>query len=84
MSSRRNRNAPRPTFPGTITGLDGRYFIVASPDAPAHLRTHYLLPSLIVRDHAKHPTVHIGDTGTMEYRETPHTCLWHLVLNPSI
>jgi hypothetical protein len=57
---------------GTVTGYDGRYFVVETPDAPSHLRVLNL-----VKGQMRGAVV--GDRVRLEYQVTARSGLWNVV-----
>lgn len=60
------------TLEGTVTGQEGAYTVIACPEAPEHLRVHYLLPW-----HAEGAKV--GDRVRLAYQVSPSFGAWVVV-----
>lgn len=56
---------------GIVARFDGRYFTIEAPDAPAHLRTLFL-----VRTQMRGAAV--GDSVRLDYRTTARSGLWNV------
>lgn len=60
------------TMVGTVTRQDGQYFVVESPDAPAHLRSLNLVRSQLGR-------AMVGDRVRLAYQTSASYGLWNVV-----
>jgi hypothetical protein len=61
-----------PSMLGTITGQDGRYFVVECPDAPEHLRRLDLVKGQLCGGV-------VGDRVRLAYQTTYSRGLWNVV-----
>lgn len=57
---------------GTVTGRQGRFFVISCPDAPTHLQILHLVPWQMGK-------ATVGDKVTLEYQSAPSYGLWNVV-----